>query len=66
MGYATRFEGDGSFQLGEIDPSEDAGLDESEAERRLAELTAELRELQELMFAFTLVQLRVMRGEVEY
>jgi len=51
VGYATRVEGDGSFQLGGIDPSEDGGLDESEAERRLAELTAELRELQELMFA---------------
>ena len=51
MGNATRVEGDGSIQLGEIDPSEDGGLDESEAERRLAELTTELRELQELMFA---------------
>jgi PPK2 family polyphosphate:nucleotide phosphotransferase len=51
VGYATRVEGDGSFQLGKIDPSEDGGLEESEAERRLAELTAELRELQELMFA---------------
>ncbi len=51
MGYATRVEGDGSFQLGGIDPSEDGGLDEPEAEQRLAELTAELRELQELMFA---------------
>ena len=51
MGYATRVEGGGSFQLGGIDPGEDGGLDESEAEQRLAELTAELRELQELMFA---------------
>jgi PPK2 family polyphosphate:nucleotide phosphotransferase len=51
VGYATRVEGGGSFQLGGIDPGEDGGLNESEAEQRLAELTAELRELQELMFA---------------
>jgi PPK2 family polyphosphate:nucleotide phosphotransferase len=51
VGYATRVERDESFQLGGIDPSEHGGLDESEAERRLAELTTELRELQELMFA---------------
>ena len=51
MGYATCVERGGSFQLAGIDPSEDGGLDESEAEQRLAELTAELRELQELMFA---------------
>src|SRR5215207_2046575 len=49
--YATRVEGGGSFRLAGIDPSEDGGLDESEAEERLAKLTAELRELQELMFA---------------
>ena len=51
MGYATRVDGGGSFQLAEVDPREDGGLDESKAEQRLAELTAELRELQELMFA---------------
>ncbi len=51
MGYATRVEGEGSFRLAGIDPSEDEGLDESDAEQRLEELTAELRELQELMFA---------------
>ena len=51
MGYATRVERGGSFRLAGIDPSDDGGLDESEAERRLAQLTAELRELQELMFA---------------
>lgn len=51
VGYATRVEGSGTFHLGAIDPSEDGGLNEAEADRRLAELTAELRELQELMFA---------------
>jgi PPK2 family polyphosphate:nucleotide phosphotransferase len=51
VAYATRFEGDGSFQLDRIDPGEDGGHDASEAEQRLAELTEELRELQELMFA---------------
>ena len=51
MAYATRVEGDGSFRLARIDPAEDGGLDEPEAEQRLAELTTELRELQELMFA---------------
>ena len=51
VGYATRVEEGGSFRLAGIDPSENGGLDESEAEQRLAELTAELRELQELMFA---------------
>jgi PPK2 family polyphosphate:nucleotide phosphotransferase len=51
VGYATRVEGRRSFRLAGIDPSEDGGLDESEAEQRLAQLTAELRELQELMFA---------------
>jgi len=51
VGYATRVEEGGSFRLAGIDPSEHGGLDESEAEQRLTELTAELRELQELMFA---------------
>jgi PPK2 family polyphosphate:nucleotide phosphotransferase len=51
VGYATRVEGERSFQLAGIDPGEDGGLDESEAEQCLAKLTAELRELQELMFA---------------
>jgi PPK2 family polyphosphate:nucleotide phosphotransferase len=51
VGYATRVDGDGPFQLDRIDPGDHGGLDESEAEQRLAELTAELRELQELMFA---------------
>jgi PPK2 family polyphosphate:nucleotide phosphotransferase len=51
VGYATRVEGQRSFQLAGIDPGEDGGLDESEAEQRLATLTGELRELQELMFA---------------
>jgi PPK2 family polyphosphate:nucleotide phosphotransferase len=51
VGYATRVEGQRSFQLAGIDPGEDGGLDESEAEQCLAKLTAELRELQELMFA---------------
>ena len=43
VGYATRVEEGGSFQLGKFDPSEDGGLDEAEAERRLTELTTELR-----------------------
>jgi PPK2 family polyphosphate:nucleotide phosphotransferase len=51
VGYATRVEGDRSFRLDRIDPGEDGGLDESRAEQRLAQLTTELRELQELMFA---------------
>jgi PPK2 family polyphosphate:nucleotide phosphotransferase len=51
VGYATRVQGDGSFQLDGIDPTEDGGLEESEAERQLAELSTELRELQELMSA---------------
>jgi PPK2 family polyphosphate:nucleotide phosphotransferase len=51
VGYATRVEGDGSFQFSGIDPGEEGGLNKSEAERRLAELTTDLRELQELMFA---------------
>ena len=51
VGYATRVEGGGSFRLAEIDSNEDGGLDESEAEQRLAQLTAELREPQELNFA---------------
>jgi PPK2 family polyphosphate:nucleotide phosphotransferase len=51
VAHATRVEGDGSFRLARIDPAEDGGLDESAAEKRLATLTGELRELQELMFA---------------
>jgi PPK2 family polyphosphate:nucleotide phosphotransferase len=51
VGYATRVDGDGPFPLDRIDPGDHGGLDESEAEQRLAELTGELRELQELMFA---------------
>ena len=42
---ADRFSWAGSIRV------RTGGLDESEAEQRLAELTAELRELQELMFA---------------
>ena len=51
MAYATRVDEEGSFQLAEIDPGENGGLDEAEAEERLTDLTAKLRELQELMFA---------------
>ncbi len=51
MAYATRVDVEGSFELATIDPGEHGGLEEAEAEERLADLTAELRELQELMFA---------------
>jgi PPK2 family polyphosphate:nucleotide phosphotransferase len=51
VGYATRIDGQGRFALATVDPAEDAGLDEAEAKRRLADLSEELRELQELMFA---------------
>ena len=51
MAYATRVDEEESFRIAEIDPGEHGGLDEAEAEERLADLTAELRELQELMFA---------------
>jgi PPK2 family polyphosphate:nucleotide phosphotransferase len=51
MAYATRIDGEQTFQLTRINPAEDGGLSEAEAEERLEALTAELRELQELMFA---------------
>jgi len=51
VAYATRVDVEGSFGLAAIDPGEHGGLEETEAEDRLADLTAELRELQELMFA---------------
>ena len=51
MAYATRVDKEGSFQLARIDPGDNGGLDQAEAEDLLSELTTELRELQELMFA---------------
>ena len=51
MAYATRVDEAGSFRFAGIDPGEHGGLDEGEAEERLVDLTADLRDLQELMFA---------------
>lgn len=51
MPYATVIDGDRPLRLGEIDPQTDGGLSQAKAEARLAALQAELRELQELLFA---------------
>ena len=42
---------DQTLSLSDIDPAEHAGLTQADAERKLAPLTDELRELQELLFA---------------
>jgi PPK2 family polyphosphate:nucleotide phosphotransferase len=49
--YSLRADGSRQFRLAEVDPAETSGLDERQAEERLAELTTTLRELQELLFS---------------
>ena len=51
MPYATQVTGADRIRLHDIDPTMDAGLDQADAERRLAALNAELLDLQELMYA---------------
>ena len=51
MGFATRTTGERPVRLDDIDTGATAGLDQNEANRRLAELTTELRELQNLLYA---------------
>ena len=51
MDNATIIDGSRRVPLDEVDPAADGGLTQEEAEHRLEALTAELRELQELMFA---------------
>jgi PPK2 family polyphosphate:nucleotide phosphotransferase len=51
MGYAIEATGERPLRLAEVDPAGAAAIGEEEAAARLEELTAELRELQELMFA---------------
>ncbi len=51
MGYATEVNGEGRLRLAEVATGATGGLDEREASARLIEVTAELRELQELLFA---------------
>ena len=51
MAYATIIDGTRHVRLDEIDPAADGGLTRAEAEERLAPLSSELRELQELMYA---------------
>lgn len=49
--YATTVDGNQPVRLADIDPAADGGLTEEAANQRLDELTAELRELQELIYA---------------
>ncbi len=51
MGLATTVDGQGHFDLSAIDPRADGGIQRHEADERLQELSTELRQLQELMFA---------------
>lgn len=51
MPLATIVDGSRPFRLADVDPGEDGGLDEAEAQRRTEPLTDELREFQELLFA---------------
>ncbi|MDP9366474.1 MAG: polyphosphate kinase 2 family protein [Chloroflexota bacterium] len=51
MGYATRVTGERPVRLDEIDTGATVGLDQETADRRLAELTTELRDLQDLLYA---------------
>jgi PPK2 family polyphosphate:nucleotide phosphotransferase len=51
MTYATEVTGERQLLLGEIDPATHGGLIEDDANARRGELTAELRELQELVYA---------------
>lgn len=51
MTLAIKVAQDEPFRLRDVDPSSDGGLTEGEASRRLDQVTSELRELQELIFA---------------
>lgn len=51
MPYATILTGDRPVRLAEVDTAAAGGLSETEANARLEPLTAELRELQELVYA---------------
>ena len=51
MGYAIEVTGEWRVRLDGIDPAADGGLTREEADERLAALTAELRDLQELVYA---------------
>ncbi|HEY0444728.1 MAG TPA: PPK2 family polyphosphate kinase [Candidatus Limnocylindrales bacterium] len=51
MPGATIIDGNRHVPLGDVDPATDGGITRADAERRLGPLAAELRELQELMFA---------------
>ena len=50
MTYATLIDGSKKVRLADRDPGEDGGLTEKKAAKLLEPLTAELRELQELLF----------------
>lgn len=51
MHSATVINGRGDFDLSAVDPRADGGMERHEADERLHRLAAELRELQQLMFA---------------
>lgn len=51
MSYAHKITGTKPIKLSEIDPEDDRGLDRAEGEARLAKLSQELTELQELLYA---------------
>ena len=51
MGAVTVADGSNEFTVSTVDPGATGGLDEKEADDRLRRLSAELRELQYLMFA---------------
>lgn len=51
MTYSTRVDGQRPVRLAEVETGASGGLDEQEADARLADLSAELRELQDLAYA---------------
>jgi PPK2 family polyphosphate:nucleotide phosphotransferase len=51
MSYAHRLEGDRRIKLEDFDPADDAGLKREQAEKKTAEISEELIELQELLYA---------------
>ena len=51
MSYAHRLEGDRRIKLEDFDPAEDAGMKREQGEKKIAQLIAELIELQELLYA---------------
>jgi PPK2 family polyphosphate:nucleotide phosphotransferase len=51
MGYAYRLDGSRRIKLKDFNPGADGGLRREEAEAKLAQLSAELTELQELLYA---------------